>query len=43
MFINWVNNIVAERAYSRKLEMEADAVGLDVRGPSFDVFCATCH
>jgi len=29
MFINWLNNIVAERAFSRKLEMEADAVGLD--------------
>jgi predicted Zn-dependent protease len=30
MFINWLNDVVAERAYSRKLEMEADAVGLDV-------------
>lgn len=30
LFINWVNDVVAERAYSRKLEMEADTVGLDV-------------
>jgi Zn-dependent protease with chaperone function len=30
MFINWLNDIVAQRAYSRKLEMEADAVGMDV-------------
>jgi hypothetical protein len=30
LFINWLNNVVAERAYSRKLEMEADAVGLNV-------------
>ncbi|KAH8085901.1 peptidase family M48-domain-containing protein [Filobasidium floriforme] len=29
LFINWLNNVVAERAYSRKLEMEADAVGLN--------------
>ncbi|WVR07731.1 hypothetical protein IAU60_004774 [Kwoniella sp. DSM 27419] len=30
MFINWVNDVVAERAYSRKLEQEADAVGLEI-------------
>jgi hypothetical protein len=30
LFINWLNNVVAERAYSRKLEMEADSVGLNV-------------
>ncbi|KAK4685829.1 hypothetical protein P7C73_g4310, partial [Tremellales sp. Uapishka_1] len=30
LFINWVNDVVAERAFSRKLEMEADAVGLDI-------------
>lgn len=30
MFINWLNDVVAERAYSRKLEEEADAVGLDI-------------
>ncbi|KAL7418463.1 hypothetical protein Q5752_006921 [Cryptotrichosporon argae] len=30
MFINWLNDVVAERAYSRKLEMEADAVGLEI-------------
>ena len=30
VFINWLNDVVAERAYSRKLEMEADAVGMDV-------------
>jgi len=30
LFINWLNNVVAERAYSRKLEMEADVVGLNV-------------
>lgn len=29
LFINWLNNVVAERAYSRKLEMEADSVGLN--------------
>lgn len=29
MFINWLNDFVAERAYSRKLEMEADEVGLE--------------
>lgn len=28
--INWINDVVAERAYSRKLEEEADAVGLDL-------------
>lgn len=31
LFINWINDVVAERAYSRKLEKEADAVGLEVR------------
>jgi len=30
MFINWLNDVVAERAYSRKLEEEADAVGLEI-------------
>lgn len=30
MFINWLNDVVAERAYSRKLEQEADSVGLDI-------------
>ncbi|WWC64647.1 uncharacterized protein I303_107258 [Kwoniella dejecticola CBS 10117] len=30
LFINWVNDVVAERAYSRKLEQEADAVGLEI-------------
>lgn len=30
LFINWLNDVVAQRAYSRKLEMEADKVGLDV-------------
>lgn len=30
MFINWLNDVVAERAYSRKLEEEADSVGLDL-------------
>lgn len=30
VFINWVNDVVAQRAYSRKLEMEADQVGLTV-------------
>jgi Zn-dependent protease with chaperone function len=30
MFLNWLNDVVAQRAYSRKLEMEADAVGLEV-------------
>ncbi|KAK8853164.1 hypothetical protein IAR55_003865 [Kwoniella newhampshirensis] len=30
MFINWLNDVVAERAYSRKLEQEADAVGLEI-------------
>lgn len=30
MFINWVNDVVAERAYSRKLEQEADTVGLEL-------------
>ncbi|KAJ9114480.1 hypothetical protein QFC20_001353 [Naganishia adeliensis] len=29
VFINWLNDVVTERAYSRKLEMEADAVGLN--------------
>ena len=28
LFINYINDVVAQRAYSRKLEMEADAVGL---------------
>ncbi|ORX40643.1 peptidase family M48-domain-containing protein [Kockovaella imperatae] len=30
LFINWLNDIVAQRAYSRKLEIEADAFGLDL-------------
>ncbi|TXT11138.1 hypothetical protein VHUM_01889 [Vanrija humicola] len=30
MFINWLNDVVAQRAYSRKLEEEADAVGLEL-------------
>lgn len=30
MFINWLNDVVAERAFSRKLEEEADAVGLEL-------------
>lgn len=30
LFINWVNDVVAKRAYSRKLEEEADAVGLEL-------------
>ncbi|ORY33497.1 peptidase family M48-domain-containing protein [Naematelia encephala] len=30
LFINWLNDVVAQRAYSRKLEMEADKVGLDL-------------
>jgi predicted Zn-dependent protease len=30
MFINWLNDVVAERAFSRKLEEEADSVGLDI-------------
>lgn len=30
MFINYLNNVVAKRAYSRKLEEEADAVGLEL-------------
>ncbi|WVQ84705.1 hypothetical protein IAT38_006861 [Cryptococcus sp. DSM 104549] len=30
MFLNYLNDVVAERAYSRKLEMEADSVGLDI-------------
>jgi Zn-dependent protease with chaperone function len=30
VFINWLNDVVATRAYSRKLEEEADAVGLKV-------------
>ena len=30
VFINWLNDVVAERAYSRKIEMEADKVGLDL-------------
>ncbi|WWC71955.1 uncharacterized protein I206_105914 [Kwoniella pini CBS 10737] len=30
LFINWVNDVVAERAYSRKLEQEADSVGLEI-------------
>lgn len=29
--INYLNNVVAERAYSRKLETEADELGLLVR------------
>ncbi|WVQ74175.1 hypothetical protein IAR50_003769 [Cryptococcus sp. DSM 104548] len=29
-FINWINTVLTERAYSRKLEMEADAVGLQI-------------
>jgi Zn-dependent protease with chaperone function len=29
--INYINDVVAKRAYSRKLEMEADEVGLSVR------------
>lgn len=28
MFINYLNDVVAERAFSRKLEQEADSVGL---------------
>ncbi|OXG29388.1 metalloendopeptidase [Cryptococcus neoformans A2-102-5] len=28
--INWINNVLADRAYSRRLEMEADAVGLQI-------------
>jgi hypothetical protein len=28
--LNMMNNYVADRAYSRKLESEADAVGLEV-------------
>ncbi|EIW72227.1 hypothetical protein TREMEDRAFT_25120 [Tremella mesenterica DSM 1558] len=28
VFINWLNDVVATRAYSRKLEEEADSVGL---------------
>lgn len=28
--LNWVNDVVAERAFSRKLEEEADAVGLEL-------------
>ncbi|ODN99000.1 hypothetical protein I350_07152 [Cryptococcus amylolentus CBS 6273] len=30
MFINYINTVLTERAYSRKLEMEADAVGLQI-------------
>jgi predicted Zn-dependent protease len=30
MFINWLNDVFTERAYSRKLEEEADAVGLEI-------------
>lgn len=30
MFINYLNDVVASRAYSRKLEEEADAVGLEL-------------
>lgn len=30
MFLNWLNDVVAERAYSRKLEQEADHVGLEI-------------
>ncbi|WWC91647.1 uncharacterized protein L201_006593 [Kwoniella dendrophila CBS 6074] len=30
LVINWVNDVVAERAFSRKLEQEADAVGLEI-------------
>lgn len=30
MALNWMNDILATRAYSRKLEMEADSVGLGV-------------
>ncbi|CAH7682168.1 putative metalloendopeptidase M48, Ste24p [Phakopsora pachyrhizi] len=29
-FINYLNNVVAERAYSRKLETEADELGLSI-------------
>lgn len=35
--INWLNDVVASRAYSRKLEEEADAVGLNV-SLSFDPY-----
>lgn len=30
MFINWLNDVVAERAYSRRIEEEADSVGLEI-------------
>ncbi|BEI80257.1 hypothetical protein CcaverHIS002_0107860 [Cutaneotrichosporon cavernicola] len=30
MFLNWLNDVVAERAYSRKIEEEADSVGLEI-------------
>ena len=30
VFINYLNDVVATRAYSRKLEMEADSVGLQL-------------
>lgn len=30
MFLNWLSDVVAERAYSRKLEQEADHVGLEI-------------
>lgn len=30
MLINWLNDVVAARAYSRTLEKEADAVGLEL-------------
>ena len=28
--LNWLNDYVAEKSYSRKLEMEADSVGLRI-------------
>lgn len=31
VFLNWLNDVVATRGYTRKLEEEADAVGLNVR------------
>lgn len=31
---NYMNDTVAERAYSRKLESEADTLGLEVRHPA---------
>ena len=30
LFINYINDVVTSRAYSRKLEMEADAVGMEL-------------